>query len=406
MLPTRPGIDDREARRRKRERLIMIVTIAVIAILSLLEGRLYRLEAALPLSSNVLIFGLININIILIIFLLFLIIRNVAKLIFERRRGVIGSSLQTKLVVAFVSLSLIPTVLLFIVSINFLSYSIDNWFNLKIGEALDKTIEIAQVYYQQTSDHARFYARQISEDITKNRLYVEGREAYLRTLIEQRQKNYNLGLLGIHFDNKKAILVLKDPLHPALVLKPLAPKILEEVYGGKETSTVQPSGGGDLITGLVPIYSALVPREVIGLVAVSYYMPQRLVDKMASISKTSEQYRQLDLLRNPIKLSYIITLFIVMLLIIFSATWFGIYLAKGITVPIQDLAEATRRIARGDLDHRINVVADAEIGVLVDSFNQMTNDLQQSNGELQQANINLEERRKYMETCSAMFRPE
>jgi two-component system nitrogen regulation sensor histidine kinase NtrY len=128
MLPTRPGLDDREARRRKRERVIMIVTIFVIAILSLLEGHLYRLEAALPLSSNVLIFGLININIILIIFLLFLIIRNVAKLIFERRRGVIGSSLQTKLVVAFVSLSLIPTVLLFIVSINFLSYSIDNWF--------------------------------------------------------------------------------------------------------------------------------------------------------------------------------------------------------------------------------------------------------------------------------------
>jgi len=73
-------------------------------------------------------------------------------------------------------------------------------------------------------------------------------------------------------------------------------------------------------------------------------------------------------------------------------------LPRGITVPIQDLAEATRRIARGDLEHRINVVADAEIGVLVDSFNQMTNDLQQSNGELQQANINLEERRKYMET--------
>ena len=398
MVQASPDIDDREARRRKRERLIMIVTIVVIVIFSLLEGYLYRQEAALPLSSNVLIFGLININIILIIFLLFLIIRNVVKLIFERRRGVIGSSLRTKLVVAFVSLSLVPTVLLFIVSINFLSYSIDNWFNLKIGEALDKTIEIAQVYYQQTSDHARYYARQISADITNNRLYVENREAYLRTLIEQRQKNYNLGLLGIYFDNKKEVLVLKDPLHPELVLNPLAPKILEEVYGGKETSTVQPSGGGDLITGLVPIYSYLVPREVIGLVAVSYYMPQRLVDKMASISKTSEQYRQLDLLRNPIKLSYIITLFIVLLLIIFSATWFGIYLAKGITVPIQDLAEATRRIARGDLDHRITVVADAEIGVLVDSFNQMTNDLQQSNGELQQANINLEERRKYMET--------
>ena len=92
-----------------------------------------------------------------------------------------------------------------------------------------------------------------------------------------------------------------------------------------------------------------------------------------------------------------ITLFIVMLLIIFSATWFGIYLARGITVPIQDLAEATRKIAQGDLNHQIAVVADDEIGVLVDSFNSMTRDLKQSNQGLEQANLNLEQRRKYME---------
>jgi two-component system nitrogen regulation sensor histidine kinase NtrY len=398
MIQIRTDIGAREARRRKRERLIMIATIAMIIIFSLLEGYLYRQEAALPLSSNVLIFGLINVNIILIIFLLFLIIRNVVKLIFERRHGVIGSKLRTKLVAAFVGLSLFPTAILFIVAINFLSYSIDNWFNLKIGEALERTIEIAQVYYQQTADHAKYYARQISGDITKNRLYADGRAEYLRTLIEQKQKNYKLGLLGVYFDNKKEILILNDPLHPDLALKPFEPKILEEVYGGKEASNVQPSGGGDLISGLAPVYSYLMPREVIGVVAVSYYIPKGLVDKMAAISKTSEQYRQLDLLKNPIKLSYIITLFIVMLLIIFSATWFGLFLAKGITVPIQDLAEATRRIAKGDLDHQINVVADDEIGVLVDSFNQMTKDLQKSNRELNQANISLEERRKYMET--------
>ncbi|MDO8724368.1 MAG: ATP-binding protein [Syntrophales bacterium] len=398
MIKVRPHIDARETRRRKRERLIIIATIAVIIALSLLEGYLYRKESVLPLSSNVLIFGLINVNIILVIFLLFLIIRNVVKLVFERRRGVIGSKLRTKLVAAFVGLSLVPTAILFIVAINFLSYSIDNWFNLKIGEALKQTIEIAQVYYQQTADHAKYYARQISEDITKNRLYVEGRSEYLRTLIEQRQKNYKLGLLGVYFDNKKETLAMSDPLHPRLALKPFAPKILEEVYGGKESSTVQQSEGGDLISGLAPIYSYLMPKEVIGVVAVSYYIPKGLVDKMAAVSKTSEQYRQLDLLKNPIKLSYIITLFIVMLLIIFSATWFGIFLANGITVPIQDLAEATRRIARGDLEHQINVVANDEIGVLVDSFNQMTRDLQKSNGELKQANISLEERRKYTET--------
>lgn len=398
MNQLRSSIDDRETKRRKRERLIMMATILVIIVFSLIEHFLYRKESALPLSSNVLIFGLININIILIIFLLFLIIRNVVKLIFERRHGLIGSKLRTKLVVAFVSLSLIPTAVFFVVAISFLSYSIDNWFNLKIGDALDKTVEIAQVYYQQTADHAKYYAKQISEDITKNRLYVEERAEYLKTLVEQRQKYSNLGLLGIYFDNRKDVLTIKDPLHPELTLKPFVPKVLEEVYGGKEASTVQSLGGGDLIGGLAPIYSYLSPREVIGVVAVSYYIPRGLVDKMAVISRTSEHYRQLDLLKNPIKLSYIIILFVVMLLIIFSATWFGIFLAKGITVPIQDLAEATHKIAKGDLDHQIRVVADDEIGVLGDAFNQMTKDLQKSNGELKQANITLEERRKYMET--------
>jgi two-component system nitrogen regulation sensor histidine kinase NtrY len=397
MISIHKYIDPREAKRRKRDRIIMIATIVVIAMLALLEGYIYRKEAALPLSSNILIFGLININIIFIILLLFLIIRNVVKLIFERRHSIIGSKLRTKLVAAFVGLSLIPTFILFIVAINFLSYSIDNWFNLRIGDALNKTIEIAHVYYQQTANQAKFYGRQVSADITKNRLYDEGRGNYLRTLIEQRQKNYNLGMLGVYFDNDKELLTVKDPSYPNIAPMPFEPKTLEEVYGGKEASTVQSAGGGDLITGIAPIYSYLSPREVIGVVVVGYYIPERLVDRMAVISKTSEQYRQLDLLKNPIKLSYIIILFLVMVLVIFSATWFGIFLAKSITTPILDLAEATRHIARGELDHQINIAADDEIGVLVSSFNQMTKDLQKSNDGLKQANISLDERRKYME---------
>ena len=396
-MPIHPNKDPRETRRRKRERLIMAATIVAIAALSLLEGYLYRKGAPLPFSGNTIIFGLININIILIIFLLFLIIRNVVKLIFERRHGIIGSKLRTKLVAAFVGLSLIPTLILFVVAVNFLSYSIDNWFNLKIGDVLNKTIELAQVYYQQTANQAKYYGRQVSADITGNRLYDEGREDYLRTLIKQRQKNYNLGMLGVYFDNEKEALIVKDPSYPNVAHVPLAPKTLEEIYGGKEASTVQPTRGGDLITGVAPIYSYLSPREVIGVVVVGYYVPERLVDKIEVISRASEQYSQLELLKNPIKLSYIVTLFMVMALVIFSATWFGIFLARGITTPILDLAEATRRIARGELDHQIDIVADDEIGVLVSSFNRMTKDLQKSNDGLKQANISLDERRKYME---------
>lgn len=388
----------KELERRRRERIIIVLTAVLVLILTFIESRLYRSDAILPISNNVLIFGLININVILILLLIFLIVRNVVKLIYERRHGIMGSKLRTKLVAAFVSLSLIPTVILFLVAINFLSYSIDNWFSMRIGDALTKTVEVAQAYYQQTSDRAKYYARHISDDITKNRLYDQERAIYLRTLINQRQENYKLGVLLVYLDNKKEKLVVSDPEHAGIAPVPLSPKILEDVFAGKEVSTVQASGGGDLISGLAPIYSYLSPQEVIGMVGVSYYIPQGLVERMSVISRTSNQYRQLNLIKNPIKFSYIITLFIVTLLIIFSATWFGLFLAKGITIPIQDLAEATHRIARGDLDHQINVVANDEIGVLVDSFNQMTKDLKKSNEGLEEANSNLEQRRKYMET--------
>jgi len=153
-----------------------------------------------------------------------------------------------------------------------------------------------------------------------------------------------------------------------------------------------------MISGIAPIYSNFSPKEVIGVIAVSYYIDKEMIDKMSIISRTAEEYKQLKLLKNPIKISYTITLFIVTLLIIFSSMWFGLFLAKGITVPVQELAEATREVANGNLDYHIGVLAEDEIGVLADSFNQMTKDLKESSLGLRKANIDLEQRRKYMET--------
>ena len=391
-------LDTEERRRRKRERIIIFVTVALIATVTYLESHVFRGgTVVLPLSGNILIFGLININIILILLLIFLIVRNLVKVIFERRHGIAGSKLRTKLVAAFIGLSLIPTVLLFLVSINFLSYSIDNWFSIRIGDALNRTLEVAQIYYQQSADQAKYYARQLSMDITRNGLYEGEKYLYLKALVERRHKTYKLNMIDVHIENKKDNVVVRDQEHPQMVAKPLSPKSLEDLYEGREVTTMEQVGKGDLIQGAVPIYSLANPKLVIGFVMASYYFPVGLVDKIDVISKASEEYRQLSLLKTPIKFGYIITLFIVMLLIIFSATWFGIYLAKGITVPIQDLAEATRKIAKGDLNHQIEIVADDEIGVLVDSFNQMTRDLKKSNQGLEQANLDLEQRRKDME---------
>ena len=151
--------EDRERRRRKREGIIVVVVIAVILLLTYTESHLARVEKIVPFSNEVLIFGLININFILILLLIFLIVRNIVKVVFDRRKGILGSRLSTKLVLAFVSLSLIPTIVLFLVAIKFLSYSIDRWFNVKIAGALSSSLEIAQDYFHDVSDTVRAAVR-------------------------------------------------------------------------------------------------------------------------------------------------------------------------------------------------------------------------------------------------------
>ncbi|MBN2282300.1 MAG: HAMP domain-containing protein [Deltaproteobacteria bacterium] len=391
-------MDSNELKRRRRERFAILLTIAVIIVLTYIESHISSIENLLPISNEVFIFGLININLILIILLIFLITRNLVKLIFERRRGILGSKLRTKLVAAFVCLSLVPTAVLFLVSIKFLAYSIDNWFEMRLGNALNSSLEIAQTYYGQAATDAQYYARLISSEITQGKLYDQEQEQYLKTILAQRQKYFNLGAVEVFFDNRNENISLKDPNHTEIPPTELSPRIIEDIYMGKDASTVTSMATGDAISGIAPLYTNFSPREVIGMVAVTSFINKDLIEKMSLISKTSEEYGQLKLLQNPIKFSYIMMLFIVTLLITFSATWFGLFLAKGITVPIQDLAEATHEIAGGNLDYHIDVLAEDEIGVLVNSFNQMTQDLKKSSESLRQANIDLDQRRTYMET--------
>jgi two-component system nitrogen regulation sensor histidine kinase NtrY len=391
------NLDEKELRKRRRERVIM-VAVGILAIVFTLMASYFFNKEDLPLSTNIFVYGLTSINFILIVFLLFLIIRNIVKLFYEHRRGVIGSRLRTKLVATFVGLSLIPTILLFLFAINFLSYSMEFWFNIKIGDALNRSLEVAQVYYKQMEEQAKFNARQISADITRNRLYERERDEYLRSFILQRQKNFKTGMIETHFDSREEAILFTDAENPDLVPITLAPKMIEDIYSGKEESAVEPADGGDIIVGIVPVFSYAVPSEVIGRVSVSYFIPKGFVDKLRSIAAASEQYGKIELLKNPIKLNYTVTLSIVTLVIIFLATWFGLTLAKGITGPIQNLVEATNRITLGDLDSQIDIEADDEIGILVKSFNQMTRDLKKSQNSLEEANISLEQRRKYMET--------
>jgi two-component system nitrogen regulation sensor histidine kinase NtrY len=379
-----------DSRRRRNELVIIGIISALILLLTTIEMKFPQVGGKIPIANNIIIFSLLNINIILILLLIFLVIRNLVKLIFERKRKVLGAKLRTKLVVAFISLSLIPTILLFFVAVGFITSSVEHWFKAQVEQSLQGALEVAQAYYRDFANNTVSSAQQISRHLSKQGAFKGAKGVSpLREQLEAKRKEYHLSTLGVFIKGEGNPIRVEDPTLKTVFLPP--PKdLLEAGFSGKEVSRILSVGEGEVITGIAPIFNPSEGGEVVGVVAASHFIPKSLTVKMREISQAFVEYKQLKILKKPIKFSYMMALLMVTLLILFSATWFGFRLAKDITVPIKELAEATHQIATGDLSFRIKMKAADEIGMLVQSFNQMTEDLQVSRSEL-------ERRKKYME---------
>lgn len=369
-----------EAKRRKREGLVILVLTLTVVLFAFFEVQLPEVSPDNALSNNIAFFLLLNINIILLILLIFLVVRNLVKLIFERKKRILGSRLRVRLVVAFVALSLVPTLLLFVVAGGFVTRSFDRWFDVQIENALQGSLEIGQAYYQNSANNALFYARQLSQRMTQEGLFESRRMADLKEFIQAKQREYSLGTVEVFAPDRQLLVVaFNDQVPTGVTIKPES-DFLNRALRGLEVTRTQAFGEGDIIRGGVPVYSG--DRKILGVVVVDYYVPKSITNRALQISRSYEQYKHLTALKRPVKNSYILTLLLITLVIIFSATWFGLYLAKGITVPIQQLAAGTHEVAHGNWDYQIEAAGDDEIGTLVDSFNQMTRDLKQINLEL------------------------
>ena len=392
------------AKRRRREIIIILLLLPVVGFLFIFQTHISTWKVQAPFPSNLLLISLIGLNILLLVLLFLLILRNVVKLVFERKKKVLGAKLKTKLVVAFITLSLVPTILLFLIATFFITSSIENWFSVQVEGSLQESLIVAQVYYQDQANNALHYARQISQTIAQQRLLEKGHQSLLADLLKSKRVEYNLGAVELIAPPLTSSFLIRGPNLASVNFPPLESKLVQEALRGKEVTKIQSVGQGDLVRGLVPIFSPQNPREVIGILSAIFFVPQSLVSRVSEISGAFEDYKQLRMVKHPIRSLYLATLLLVTLVIIFVAIWFGLFLAKGITEPVQKLVEGIQRIVKGNLDFAIPKTSGDEIGTLVDSFNQMTHDLkfsksqvEKAHAELSKSNLELEQRRRYME---------
>jgi len=410
MKKHKPHINDShnpqlERRRRKREGVLILVILVVVAVMTFIETRIIQFGAEIPISNTVLMFILININLLLLILLIFLVFRNLVKLLYDRKRKVMGAKLRTRLVVAFVALSLLPTIVLFFFAINFITTSIEFWFNVPVEQALENSLQVGRSVYERIEADNRFLMERVAYQINRKKLLEPGKTKNLSRYIQIVQREFNITAVEIYSTNANRLtFALAPDMEDRFFRVVSADQLIEAAMPEKVWSTSEFVAKGELIRTIGTVPFGASASEASAFIVLATLIPPDMAQNMKSISRGFEEYQQIKLVKQPIQNTYYIVLSIVALLVLFCAIWFGFYLAKSISIPIKELAEGTRRVAEGDLGFTIDMVADDEIGSLVDSFNRMTRDLRSSREQLelsalmlQQQNAEIEERRQYME---------
>jgi two-component system, NtrC family, nitrogen regulation sensor histidine kinase NtrY len=341
-----------------------------------------------PLSDNILILILINANILLLVAVIFMMARSLWKLWMERRQGVLGARFRTKLVFAFVSLSFIPPVLLFLIGSGMFTRSIERLFSLRIENSLKDAVSVSQEYYDRLQKEAFVFGKQISRQMTDARLLSQFEKQVLKDYLTKKAEEYGLGSVELFTSPRERTVAVVTSQYPAKTFTQTPSDLVAKALAGQETADVTGSAKkGDIMRAVVPLYEfseSGTGRQVIAAVAVSFYIPQNLAAKAVVIREGYAQYRSAFSGKEPIKLSYRLAFLSVTLALLLAAIWVALRVAAGITVPIRKLAEGTAAVAAGRFDYRINETSDDEVGVLIDSFNKMTQDLQQSREQVEQ----------------------
>jgi two-component system nitrogen regulation sensor histidine kinase NtrY len=279
------------------------------------------------------------------------------------------------------------------------------WYNIQVEQSLKRSLEVGKLLYQEAIDQGLAAGARLSELVSSRGLLEADEHRPLRELVQAARQAHDLQELGVYTPDLQVLARdFRGERSPVVINRAISDMARQAVSQREPLSHILSLSAGDLVCTVSPVLPALEGNGTRAVVLTARLLPQELVANVAEITRGLENYQQMKMLKNPIKISHLIMFSIVTLLIIFSASWFGFYLAKTITVPIQELAEGTRRISGGDLDVHIDQDSQDEIGTLVNSFNRMTLDLQASktaleetNLELKRSNEEVERRRRYME---------
>lgn len=337
---------------------------------------------------------LLLINVLGGILLFGLVSANVWWLVRQFRKRAAGSRLASRLVLLFVFLALTPASIVFYYSFQFLHRSIDSWFDVQIDQAMESSLELGKAALDQRMRVLLQRTRGLAASLTEvpdsmlpvelDRLREQG-DAVELTLLTRQGRIVATSSAGVE-------LILPSLPDPTLLTR------------AKETGYVSldPAPGPLVQDEKEAVFQvrALVPvqlDEPLFLQAL-YHLPQRLNQLAQTVESAYAHYRQMVYLRRSLKFSFSLTLALILQVTMLAAIWAAFLSIRRIVAPVKMLVQGTRAVAQGNLNQRLPILQQDDMGFLVSSFNTMTAHLARARDEAERSRRQVEDQRAYLET--------
>ncbi len=378
---------------RNNARLILASTLGVLLVLVVMDALLRTSRDFAPdFLASVLLYALTVLNLSLLLVLLLILGRNLARALMERRRGMLGARFRLRLVLVFLSMAVLPSLLLVLVGSDLIRQTIDRWFSVDVERMLSSSQVLGLALRQAQLDRSRVGALLLAREIEARGLLEPAGQGRLRRTAELRARELHLDVVAV-FAREGELLAVLDPRLPGTAADPAFGDALADTVlsTGREVDASVPFGGGELAQVALPLRSP--DGQLRGALVVASYGPRELAAETREVQERYTKFRKAQAYKEPIKAVYLSIYALAALLVLFGAVWLSMYLARRITVPLRLVSEGAERIASGERGVRVDFPAGGdEFATLIDSFNRMSERLKESEEEIERSRQGLSQK--------------
>ncbi len=325
---------------------------------------------------------------LLLIFLAF----NLFSLLRQYLRREMGSRLTMKLVAIVLFLTLIPFSLLYYFSIQFLNKGVDSWFDVRIEQTIQDSLLLSQSALEGLKE-------EITADVegyAKNLRGALPQGGVLRTLDNIREVE-GYAELSLYSDDGRVIAFSRENSANLLPSTPSEEAFTELRLNQTFTQLETLSADVQQFRVVAPIAVNELGRQFYGLQAIRL-LPLRYATLASSVESANKQYKQMVFARGPLKFSLVVTLSLISLVSLLFSILTAVYVSRRLVSPISNLAAGTQDIAEGNYGAQLPVTTRDELGILTDSFNNMSRKIDEAQQVALASQTETEQQKGYLET--------